>query len=231
MATIVANCPRCSAERMTFDIVNFHLRFVEYKWQHHFEIYSICRKCEQGTIFSIKNKANTKTNDINENREHVNYDITQYFELKGYVSMKDAAYVQPPEYLPRNIRNAFDEGSRCISIGCWNAAATMFRMALDLATRPLLPPEGTVGINRRTRRDLGVRLPWLFEHGKLPEALRELSAAIHQDGNDGAHQGTLTKADALDLLDFTEALLTRLFTEPERLRLAAERRAARRATE
>jgi hypothetical protein len=43
-------------------------------------------------------------------------------------------------------------------------------------------------------------------------------------GNDGAHQGTLTKEEAYDLLDFTTALLERVFTEPEKIKLAEERR-------
>jgi hypothetical protein len=40
--------------------------------------------------------------------------------------------------------------------------------------------------------------------------------------------GTLTRNDALDLQDFCVALLERIFTEPKRLQLAAERRAQRR---
>ena len=59
------------------------------------------------------------------------------------------------------------------------------------------------------RRDLGLRLPWLFGKGLLPEALKELSTCIKEDGNDGAHAGTLQKTDAEDLLDFTTALLQR----------------------
>lgn len=59
--------------------------------------------------------------------------------------------------------------------------------------------------------------------------LRELSLCIKEDGNDGAHAGSLTKDDAEDLLDFTFALLERIYTEPERLRLAQERRNARRS--
>jgi len=42
-----------------------------------------------------------------------------------------------------------------------------------------------------------------------------------------AHAGTLNKIDAQDLLDFTHALLERLYTEPERLRLAKVRHDAR----
>jgi hypothetical protein len=56
----------------------------------------------------------------------------------------------------------------------------------------------------------------------LPEALRDLSSCVKEDGNDGAHAGTLTKEDAEDLLDFTTALLERLYTEPKQLALAAE---------
>jgi hypothetical protein len=51
---------------------------------------------------------------------------------------------------------------------------------------------------------------------------------IKEDGNDGAHEGTLKKEDAEDILDFTVALLSRLYTEPERLRLAKLRRDKRR---
>ena len=84
------------------------------------------------------------------------------------------------------------------------------------------------GLNNKTRRDLGLRLPWLFDNGKLPTEVRELSTAIREDGNDGAHQGTLTKNEAEDLLDFTTALLERIFTVPMRLQIAKERREKRR---
>jgi len=94
----------------------------------------------------------------------------------------------------------------------------------------MLPTEGAEGgPNAKTRRDLGLRLPWLFANNKLPSDLRELSAAIREDGNDGAHQGTLTKEEAYDLLDFTTALLERVFTEPEKIKLAEKRRQQRRA--
>jgi hypothetical protein len=107
----------------------------------------------------------------------------------------------------------------------------MFRLTIDLTTRPRLPKEedDVPGLNHRTRRDLGLRLPWLFANGFLPKELDPLSKCIREDGNDGAHAGTLTKEDAEDLRDFTVALLERVFTEPERLRLAEERRKSRRA--
>jgi len=144
------------------------------------------------------------------------------------VSQKDEAGVPPPEHVPLEIAAVFSEGATCLAVRCFNAAGTMFRLCIDLATRPLLPEGDGGGLNARVRRDLGLRLPWLFEHGLLPGELRELSTCIREDGNDGAHQGTLRKEDTADLLNFTTSLLERLYTEPERLRLAKERRDKRR---
>ncbi len=114
-----------------------------------------------------------------------------------------------------------------MAIGCNNAAATMFRLCLDLATKALLPAQAE-GLNGNIKRNLGFRLPWLFDNKLLPEALRELSTCIKDDGNDGAHEGILTKEDTADILDFTFILLERLYTEPKRVELAGQRRLARR---
>ena len=154
--------------------------------------------------------------------------LNNYVAVQGHVSLKDQASVAPPDHVPKDIEAVFKEGAICLAVGCNNAAGTMFRLCVDLATRPMLPREETEGLNAKTRRDLGLRLPWLFENARLPGALKELSSSIKEDGNDGAHAGTLKESDAQDLLDFTAALLERIYTEPERLRLAKERRDARR---
>ena len=144
------------------------------------------------------------------------------------MSLKDQATVVPPGHVPERIADVFKEGATCLAVRCYNAAGTMFRLCVDLATRSMLPNEEVEGLNAKVRRDLGLRLPWLFDKGLLPPALKELSSCIKEDGNDGAHAGTLKQPDAEDLLDFTTALLERMYTEPERLRLAQERRDARR---
>ena len=104
----------------------------------------------------------------------------------------------------------------------------MFRLCIDIATRDMLPEEDINGLNAKVRRILGLRLPWLFDQAILPEALRDFSDCVREDGNDGAHAGTLTAESAEDLLDFTRLLLERIYTEPERIRLAGDRRTSRR---
>ena len=230
MSELVANCPRCGAEHMTFDLTKEHFTRTRYNWQYWFEAFCICRHCNKSTVFVLAQKTDPDKNIVQDNGlVGLKDSVNNYMRIEGHISLKDSAKNQPPDHLPKNIEAAFREGSTCMSTDCVNAASTMFRLCIDLATRSMLPEDEAEGLNSRVRRNLGLRLPWLFDNGILPEALRDLSTCIKDDGNDGAHEGTLSEEDAEDLLDFTSALLERIYTEPERLRLAKERREKRRS--
>lgn len=230
MSELVANCPRCGSKHITFDVTAAKIFRISYEWQNWYEAFGICRHCGRSAIFVL-------SESVNGNYQHVHKvgllkvdgALNNYVEVEGHVSLKDSASVEPPEFLPEDIEAVFREGATCLAVGCYNAAGTMFRLCVDLATKSLLPSEETSGLNLKTRKDLGLRLPWLFENGRLPESLRDLSSCIKEDGNDGAHAGNLKEAEAADLLDFSAALLERIYSEPEKLRLAKERREARRA--
>jgi Domain of unknown function (DUF4145) len=229
MSMLIADCPRCHAKNMTFDVEASIYVGKRQGWARTFEAFCICRHCKRSVVWILE----SDDDDINEIVEKtppqaIKGTLTPRMKAAAYICIKDIAAHAPPEYLPKDIEAAFREGATCVAVKCWNASGTMFRMSVDLATRPLLPSDEIQGLNSKTRRDLGLRLPWLFDNGILPTDLRELSSCIREDGNDGAHAGTLSEADASDLLDFTHALLHRLFTEPERLRLAKERREKRR---
>ena len=229
MAELVANCPRCESNRITFDVEAAKMFRVDYGWQQWYEAFGVCRHCGRTTIFVLSESVDADYKYVHKvGILRVEGALNLYMNIKGYVSLKDEAPVAPPDHLPREIDSVFREGATCIAVGCYNAAGTMFRLCVDLATKTMLPGEDTPGLNTKVRRDLGLRLPWLFENGRLPGSLRDLSSCIKEDGNDGAHAGNLTEEDATDLLDFSAALLERIYTEPERLRLAKERRDTRR---
>jgi hypothetical protein len=84
-----------------------------------------------------------------------------------FISARDNVPIKPPEHLPPETESVFAEGAACLPIGCYNAAATMFRLCADLTTRPLLPDEGDSAKpqpNGKQRRDLGLRLAWMFDN-------------------------------------------------------------------
>ena len=70
---------------------------------------------------------------------------------------------------------------------------------------------------------LGLRLAWLFENEKLPTGLKDLASVVKDDGNDGAHRGTVDQETAEDLVEFTELLLTQLYTQPHKVQIAKQR--------
>lgn len=233
MSILVTDCPRCGAEKMTFDLTQEQLRKeINYGWQMTSEVFCVCRNCELPTIFVLAQKK-TESESYFSNRSLSKYSasVNQIASVQGFIAIKDFSRRPSPDHLPKDIDSIFLEGATCLAVQCFNAAGTMFRLCVDLATQPLLPPSDTVGLNLKTRRDLGLRLPWLFENGKLPEELKDLSTCIKEDGNDGAHRGTLQKEEAEDLCDFTYDLLERLYTAPARLKQAEERRMARRASQ
>lgn len=229
MAEIVADCPRCRTQKTTFDLYSSTYVGSQHGWQNWYEAFCVCRHCKRSTVFVVKqSRIEDKNFFAKSGPEKLSGNANHHVSIDNFVSQKDRDIESPPEHLPKEVESAFLEGSKCLAVGCPNASATMFRLAIDLATRPMLPLEEKPGLNAKTRRDLGLRLPWLFDNGILPSALRELSHCIKEDGNDGAHSGTLTKEDAEDLLDFAFALFERIYTEPKRLELAKERRQARR---
>ena len=235
-AELVADCPRCPAKQITFSALSsFPKDRLDHGWVTYHDVFCVCKNCSKTTVFVLRQSEYNDADIIVQKGPLVFGDsLNNHFTVAGYVSLKDMASVQPPDSLPAEIETVFREGATCAAMQCWNAAGTMFRAALDLATRPMLPPaegEQPEGLNPKVRRDLGLRLPWMFKHRYLASDLEELSTCIHQDGNDGAHQGTLTKHDVDDLLDFTHALLTRLYTEPAKLQAARERREQRRAVQ
>ena len=229
MSELVADCPRCDSKMITFDLTQAHHIETNFGWQYRFEAFCVCRHCQRATVFILRQKSEPGIEYLHKvHLAEVSNAVNQYAEVDGFICLKDLATAQPPDHLPPEIDAAFREAATCIATDCFNAAASMFRLCIDHATRSLLPDEDIKGLTAHIRRTLGLRLIWLFENSVLPEGLKELSSCIKEDGNDGAHAGSLKKVDAEDIEDFTFALLERLYTEPERLRLAKERRTERR---
>lgn len=230
MAEIIADCSRCHTKRVTFDVLGKNYLGINYGWEKWYEIFSVCRNCKRASTFVVFYKLDSDHEDVNKvGLLKLAKSLNNYFEIKGLVTIKDLGARKAPEHVPENIELAFEEGASCISIDCWNAAASMFRLCLDLATKSLLPEVDTKELTDKIRGKLGLRLNWLFKTNRLPSDLEDLSRCIKDDGNDGVHDGNLKKEDAEDLMDFTTVLLERLYTEPQKIRSSEQRRTQRRS--
>jgi hypothetical protein len=139
----VDDCPRCRAANMTFDVLNAIPFERQYSWQRRYEIFCVCRNCRVSTVFVIGQRADAESDFLANHESLVTLQgaLNQYFDTLGVVCLKDMGGQAPPEFVPSNIATAFAEGATCIVTNCFNAAGAMFRLVIDLSTRPLLPPE------------------------------------------------------------------------------------------
>jgi hypothetical protein len=219
---------------MTFDVQSDVFTGMKYDWQTHHELAVRCRRCNLLSVLKVTLRDVEKKHEFTESNSIVRLDgdIEPIFSVERFLSVADLeGAAEPPEHLPAEVEAAFKEGAKCMTIGCHNAAAAMFRLSLDLATKPLLPDADSSGVPQPTKEQrykLGKRIDWLIEQGAIAKSLSKLAHAVREDGNDGVHDGSLAEADAADLLDFATALFERQFTEPERLREAEQRRLDRR---
>lgn len=239
MSSFTFDCPNCSAKKSTFDVSGYELRETSeevYYWY----LFSTCRACKisvtvnadltnnriQFLYNSYSNSVEAKIAAVCKKLNDI-HDISDWFEDFVYSPILPNAET-PPEHLPAEINSLFNEAAQCYAIGCYNASGAMFRLCLDITTKDILNKNENLNPTSNDKRTIHSRLTWIFNNNILPRSLEDLSRCIKDDGNDAAHDGSLCKEDAADLLDFTYILLERIYTEPVRILNASQRRVERR---
>lgn len=230
-AYFVYDCPRCRVKKTTLECLSCVPTSENPDGTKNGEVFCLCRSCFRSIVLDVTPRWEMRELSdqlIRGKKKFSELDgaIDPFFSINRVVSVY-GAIAAIPDFIDPPVAAVLKEGNTCYSVQCFNAAGAMYRLALDLATKPLIPDDEPPAT--KIQRSLGLRLQWLFDNGRLPVELKTLAECIQQDGNDGAHDGTLTKEDALDLQDFALEMCRRLYTEPERLRLAEERRKRRRS--
>ena len=216
---LVYDCPRCGAQKITFDIlastcVDEHLATHE---KSH-EIFCCCRSCKKSTVFLVEVRPGFSAKDLIAIRGLINEHIKGIKAvISGLLNPKSI-----PDHLPEQVAIPFREAAECQAIQAWNAAGCMFRTTIDLATKELLqklqdtPP-------KEAKNNLAKRIEWLFDGGHITKTLQKLSTCIRNDGNDAAHKANLGKEIVEDMTTFTTLLLEEIYTTPKKIELATQR--------
>lgn len=165
MSELVTDCPRCGASKITFDYLSSHTFQRRWGWQGWYNVFCVCRNCNQAVVFTLSdNDPDTARTIGKSGLKDIVGSLNNYFNIEGFLSLKDFVRVTPPDYVPDNIKSAFNEGATCMEVNCFNAGSTMFRLCIDLATKGLLPEGDILDLNKHIRRTLGLRLKWLFDN-------------------------------------------------------------------
>ena len=95
MAELVANCPRCGANKISFDLLGSIMTVQKHGWQLWYEVFGICRQCDRSTTFVLSESV------------HGNYDyvhktgllkiegaVNKYVDIEGVISLKPESSLQ-----------------------------------------------------------------------------------------------------------------------------------------
>ncbi len=125
-----------------------------------------------------------------------------------------------PDHLPASVERAFLQGELTYAMaGCEDAAAMMYRSALEMALKELHP---------EAKGMLGKRIDAAVAKGHLPNAIGDWAHEVKIVGNDSAHEleGT-TRSDLEEARGLVDAALRYLFSMPQTVAERRERRAVR----
>src|ERR1035437_685569 len=112
MPELVANCPRCGSQKITFDVKAAHVIGVYYGWQNYYETYCICRHCAHATIFVLSELVDSNYDYVHKvGILKVEGSLNNYLKVERYVSLKDETAIAPPEHIPKEIEAVFREGA------------------------------------------------------------------------------------------------------------------------
>ncbi len=223
----LGKCPRCGVDQVTFDVKSSVV--IEYSTYEPTEIFVQCRHCWKPSVFLIEKKLQTsrQLSDLK------GFFASSTWDFQNYVVVVPSTQACP-DHTPADVSSIFDEAAKCLGVGAYEAAGTMFRKVVDKVTRGMLPPQPSDEdkshpdfIAWKVRKDLKLRLEWLLEKGLVARALEPLLENVREDGNDAAHD-RIGKEEAEDMQDFTVVLLETLYTVPGQVEANRQRREARR---
>ena len=170
--------------------------------EYHGERYSVCvcRRCQHPFLV----------------RESL-YTVVGEFE-----SVTDEQVLYPseskllPGALPESVKTAYDQAARSLRASLFEPCVLMSRKCLEAVCK-ILNANGC---------DLNKRLASLHEAGDIDSRLLDWAHQVRLIGNEAAHDidAPVTKEDARDVLDFTEAILIYVFSLTKRFESLQARR-------
>lgn len=199
MAVIVRDCPHCPATSVGFTIT--WAAVPPQSRPHIWNTAAICGACKKPIVFVA-----THTSAQNHTPPTAfNSDIEGAYIIGEIWPRRTSATA--PAHVPNAIATRFLDGEENFQRGRWNPAVSMYRSALDIATKALEP--------EAAKKTFYERLRWMFENGRITKDIREWADFVRVDGNAALHEpDEFSEEDAKSLRYFTEMFLRYMFEMP-----------------
>jgi hypothetical protein len=126
-------------------------------------------------------------------------------------------HIEEPEHLPEKVARPFQQAISNLSSQNWDAAGTMARKTLDVATRDIA--RGRISDQNLSesiaKEWLKKRIKRLSDVALLTRELADLASVIKDGGDEAAHDDDpYEEVEARKLINYAQAFLTYIYTVP-----------------
>lgn len=209
MAVFVIDCPHCGAKKSSFGAVASFPDPTSNRTV--FSVLGVCSSCHRPVAFVV---GSGTTHDPAQHPGNVL--ATPNFHLMN-------AYPAPPvidipESVPADVARAFEQAEKARHAGIWDAAAAMYRKAMELGLKDLSPGIEAWKIEKRIDK--------MHAQGLITADIKDWAHELRLDGNDSVHEISVEKETVEQMMSFCRALFMYLYSLPGQVKAARARRAA-----
>ena len=92
MAELVANCPRCKANRITFDLLAAVTTRVLYEWQRWYEAFCVCRTGRRSTVFVLAESVDGDYDYVHKiGLTNIDGAVNRFVKVESFIGLKDTS--------------------------------------------------------------------------------------------------------------------------------------------
>lgn len=235
MTLYVADCRRCGAQRMSFDVYGVSVAIEAERnpdpygtlWRRRLELACRCHECGGTSVFLLDTLARDEEELPKTTFEQNENPTTFGYSEVGAIPSKRAE--PTPADTPEPAASFYKQGSTAMAHGLYDAAGAMFRKCLESVTRTDDLVQKVPEAERAAFRSswLKARIKKLKDIHAIPPALADLVDVIKEEGDGAVHDDVIyDKKSAEALQGFTKAFLEQTFTIPAQIKRVRERRGA-----
>ncbi|MCX2696697.1 DUF4145 domain-containing protein [Ochrobactrum chromiisoli] len=210
MAFFVRDCVRCGVRTIQHMLVGqTQTDAKNYEW----EVIGACTDCQQASVYLFRLRAIGES-PMTYTKGNIE---TNQSSLAGTPIRIATTSMELSEYIPKRIAGLFREANECRQMTWYEAAGSMYRKTLDVATKHIFSHDPRLA-EKNPANALRSRIKAMGEMGILEHDIVELADIVALDGNDAVHdEDPYTKEEAEALEDLTLDLLDRLFVRPAKI--------------
>lgn len=206
MPVFVIDCSHCGATKSSFAVRAVCPDPVD-RAMH--SIFGTCSACNRPVALVVRSPMGRDPS------QHPG-DILSSDHYRLYGAYPAPAAIEIPDNLPGEVARAFEQAEKARRVGIWDAAAAMYRKAMELGLKDLSPGIDAWKIEKRIDK--------MHAEGLITAEIRDWAHELRLDGNDSVHEVSTDKEVVEQMKSFCEALFMYLYTLPGQVQAARARR-------